>query len=166
MGFYKKLFHKDEELPKVSDLDVVAVCSGELIPAERISDTVFSTSMMGQTIAIEPTGSEIVSPVNGTIETMFATKHAFCVRAEDGTGYLVHIGIDTVEMKGDGFKVFKAEGNAVKAGEKVVSADFEKIKAQGHPCTTILVVTEPVEGRKYNYIDFGKVVKSQVISME
>lgn len=165
MGFLDKLFHKEEEvLPEVSDLDVVAVCSGKLIPAEEISDPVFSTSMMGQTIAIEPDNSDIVSPVNGTIETMFATGHAFCVRAEDGTGYLIHIGINTVEMRGDGFEALKKEGATVKAGEKVVSVDFGKVKAKGYPCTTMLIVTEPVDGREYQYIDFGKVEKNQVIS--
>lgn len=165
MGFFDKLFCKaDEMFPKVSDLDVVAVCGGQLIPAEKISDTVFSSSMMGLTIAIEPSDSEIVSPVNGTIETMFPTGHAFCIRAKDGTGYLVHIGINTVEMHGDGFEIFKMTGDRVKAGEKVVSVDFEKIRAKGYPCTTVLIVTEPVEERKYEYIDFGMVSKNQVIS--
>lgn len=165
MGLFDKLFHKENEtLPEVSDLDVVAVCSGELIPPEKISDEVFSSSMMGQTIAIEPDDSKIVSPVNGTIETMFATGHAFCVRAKDGTGYLIHIGVNTVEMKGDGFEAHKKEGDAVRAGEKVVSVDFGKVRAKGYPCTTMIIVTEPVDGREYQYIDFGKVEKHQIIS--
>lgn len=165
MGFLDKLFGRtDEMIPKASDLDVVAVCSGKMVPPEEIPDAVFSSSMMGLTIGIEPSGPEIVSPVNGTIETMFATGHAFCVRAKDGTGYLVHIGINTVEMRGDGFEKFKMAGDTVRAGEKVVYADFDKIRAKGYPCTTMLIVTEPVEKREYGYIDFGMVDKSQVIS--
>lgn len=165
MVFLNKLFGKNNEaLPEMSDSDVVAVCDGELIPAEKISDTVFSSSMMGQTVALEPTSPEIASPVNGIIETVFPTGHAFCVRANDGTGYLIHIGIDTVEMNGNGFKTFKSSGNSVRAGEKVVSVNLNKVKKQGHPCTIMLIVTEPVESREYKYIDFGNVKKGQIIS--
>lgn len=163
MGLFDKLFKK-EELPTFLDSDVVAVCEGELIPAEKISDPVFAQEMMGKTVAIEPTSGEIVSPVNGTLEAVFPTGHAFGVRGKDGTGYLVHIGIDTVSMNGKGFKVLKKQGDSVKAGELVVKVDLKEVEAAGHPKTTMIIVTEPVDGKSYNYIDFSSVEKNQIIS--
>lgn len=162
MGLFD--FLKKEELPTYADSDVVAVCNGEFIEPAKISDPVFAESMMGKTVAIEPTDGTIVSPVNGTLEAIFPTGHAFGVRANDGTGYLIHIGIDTVAMKGDGFKVLKKQGETVKAGETVVKMDVSKVKAANHPTTTMIIVTEPVDGKEYNYIPFGPVTKGQVIS--
>lgn len=162
MGLFD--FLKKEELPTYADSDVVAVCEGEFIEAAKISDPVFAESMMGKTVAIEPTNGTIVSPVNGTLEAVFPTGHAFGVRANDGTGYLIHIGIDTVSMKGNGFKVLKKQGDVVKAGETVVKMDMAAVDGAGHPKTTMIIVTEPVEGKEYNYIDFGPVTKGQIIS--
>lgn len=163
MGLFDKLFKK-EELEVFGDNEVVAVCNGEFIPAEKISDPVFAESMMGKTVAIEPTDGIITSPVNGTLEAVFPTGHAFGVRGNDGTGYLVHIGIDTVSMKGNGFKVLKKQGDVVKAGETVVKMDLSKVEAADHPKTTMIIVTEPLDGKEYNYIDFGTVTRNQVIS--
>lgn len=162
MGLFD--FLKKDAVPAYKDSDVVAVCSGEFIEAAKISDPVFAEGMMGQTVAIEPTDGTIVSPVNGTIEAVFPTGHAFGVRTNDGTGYLIHIGVDTVAMNGDGFTAVKKQGDSVKAGETVVKVDLAKVKAANHPTTTMIIVTEPVDGKTYNYIDFGPVTKGQVIS--
>lgn len=165
MGLFD-IFSKKEKnmIVEVDDDTVVAVCTGDFIPAEKISDPVFSKNMMGKTVAIEPIDGKIVSPVNGTLEVVFPTSHAFAVRTNDGTGYLVHIGIDTVSMNGDGFKTYKKQGDIVKAGELIVEVDLNKIKKANHPCTTMIIVTEPVAERKYDYIDFGLVNKGQIIS--
>ena len=163
MGLFDKFFKK-EELPTFEDDQVVAMCAGEFIPAEKIADPVFAKSMVGQTVAIEPSDGVITSPVNGVLEVVFPTGHAFGVRGNDGTGYLVHIGIDTVSMKGQGFKVLKKQGDTVKAGETVVKMDLAKVNEAGHPKTTMLIVTEPLDGKEYKYIDFGTVTRNQVIS--
>ncbi|MDO4500530.1 MAG: PTS glucose transporter subunit IIA [Erysipelotrichaceae bacterium] len=166
MGIFNNLFGKKEEktIEAVADNAVLAVCDGEFIPAEKIADPVFAENMMGQTVAIEPTNSTITSPVNGTLEVVFPTGHAFAVRANDGTGYLVHIGIDTVSMNGEGFKALKKQGDTVKAGETVVEVDFNKVEAANHPKTTMIIITEPVEDKTYSYIDFGTVKANQIIS--
>ena len=161
-GFFSK---KEKALNlEASDDMVLAVCTGEFIPAEKISDPVFSGNMMGKTVAIEPTDGKIVSPVNGSLEVIFPTYHAFAVRAKDGTGYLVHIGIDTVSMNGEGFKALKKQGELVKAGETIIEVDLNKVKKANDPCTTMIIVTEPIENKEYNYIDFGFVNKGQIIS--
>lgn len=162
MGLFDKLFKK-EELPVFDDETIISVCDGELIPTKDIADAMFAESMMGQTIGIEPANGDIVSPCNGTIEALFPTGHAFCVRMADGTGLLIHIGIDTVSLNGDGFKVFKKQGDSVKAGEKVVSMDISKVKDKGLHTTTMVIVTEPADGKSYNFIEPQKVTKYQSI---
>lgn len=165
MGLFDLFLDKKKDINlEVSDDAVVAVCTGDFIPAEKISDPVFSGNMMGKTVAIEPTDGKIVSPVNGTLEVVFPTSHAFAVRTKAGTGYLIHIGIDTVSMNGEGFKALKKQGEYVKAGDTIIEVDLNKVKKANHPCTTMIIVTEPIENKEYNYIDFGFVNKGQIIS--
>ena len=104
MGLFDGLFGKKE--PKTyEDSDVVAVVSGKVIRNQDIPDPVFAQEMLGKTFAVKPSGVKAVAPANGTLEVLFPTGHAFAVRTADGTGLLVHVGIDTVNLKGKGFKV-------------------------------------------------------------
>ncbi|MBQ3446571.1 MAG: PTS glucose transporter subunit IIA, partial [Synergistaceae bacterium] len=97
--------------------------------------------------------------VNGTIEMIFPTAHAFGLRMKDGTGLLVHIGVDTVNLKGQGFTVLKKQGDAVKAGEPVVRVDLEAVRGAGYSPQTIIVITEPVkEDELVSFIGFGQPV--------
>lgn len=163
MGLIGKLLKKDN----TNDFDyseIVAVCDGQLKSADCINDSVFSKHTLGKTIAIEPTNGTIVAPCNGTLEVVFPTGHAFAMRANDGTGILVHIGVNTVSMKGKGFKILKKTGDEVKAGDEVIEVDLELIKETGLNPTTMIVISEPAGGRKYDYIDFGQVTKGQVIT--
>ena len=105
MKFFDTLFRN--KTVEYNDDDIVAVCDGEIIPNSDISDEMFSKELMGKTIAIKPESSEIVSPANGEIELIFPTGHAFGIRTKDGTGILVHIGINTVDLNGKCFKKFK-----------------------------------------------------------
>ncbi len=157
MGLFDKLFKSN------SNNDIVAVCDGEVVDVKSLSDKMFAEQMMGKTFAIEPSNGEIVSPVSGKIEALFPTSHAFGVRGEDGTGYLVHIGIDTVNLNGDGFTVLKKQDDVVKAGETVVKVDLDKLK-KTNPVTTMLIVTEPVAGKEYSFTATGKVSKGQKIN--
>ena len=165
MGLFDKLLKKEPEVELVerADSDVVAVCTGKKIPTAEISDAVFAQEMMGKTIGIIPSESLVVSPANGTIEVLFPTGHAFGIRSNDGVGYLVHIGIDTVGMNGDGFKTLKKQGDTVKAGEPVVKVDFGKVKAQGLDPVTMLIITELPEGKEVNYTDFTDVKAGDLI---
>lgn len=160
----KLLSKKNNKMSDVNDETIIAICNGEMIDPKNIEDPIFAECVLGQTIGFIPKDGLFVSPCNGTLEVLFPTKHAFAIRANDGTGYLVHIGIDTVSMNGDGFKVFKSQGDTVKAGEKIVEVNLNKIRQAGHPITTMLIITERNEGKVYNFIDYGKIVRAQVIS--
>lgn len=162
MGLFDKLFKK-EEASVTSEDDIVAVCDGEIIDVKTVKDEMFAQEMMGKTCAIEPSDGDIVSPVDGTLELVFPTGHAFGLRAKDGTGYLVHIGIDTVNLNGKGFTALKKQGDSVNAGESVIKVDLEEVK-KTCPVTTMLIVTEPKEGKTYNFKGAGKVSKGEKIN--
>ncbi len=164
MGLLSNVFKK-ETLPSHEDTEILAPASGEMIPASRIDDQVFSEEMMGQTIGFIPTDDSVVSPANGTLEVLYPTGHAFAIRMKDGTGLLIHIGIDTVNLNGKGFTVLKKQGDAVKAGEVIVKADFEAIRKADLDPVTMLIVSEPKEGaEKIGWIDFQTVSKGQTIN--
>lgn len=162
MALFSKLFNKK----MYSDTDVVSPVKGRMIPCSEINDAVFSQEMMGQTIGIEPCDGVVCSPVNGVIEAMFPTHHAFGIKTANGTGYLVHIGIDTVALNGEGFKAFAKQGDSVKAGQKIVVVDMDKVKKVGYPLTTMLIVTDkPSEDFKVNYIDYKDVERAEIINL-
>ena len=163
INIFSKIFDK-ESFPPADDNAVLAVCSGELIPPYKIKDKVFASEMMGKIIAIEPTDNTILSPVNGRIEVLYPTGHAFAVKANNGTGYLIHIGIDTVNLNCKCFKVLKKQGDSVKAGEPVVKVNFKEIEKNSLLCTTMIIVVSPIEDKNYEYIDYGHVEKGQIIS--
>ena len=106
----------------------------------------------------------MVSPVNGTVEVAFETGHAFAVRMKDGTGILVHIGIDTVSLNGKGFKMLAKVGQKVKAGQPMVEVNWSTVNNAGLDASTMLIITEPVEGKDYNFIDPQTVSNYQQIN--
>ena len=157
MGFFTNHKKKSDK-----DLDIVALASGTMICPDQIKDAVFSQQMMGQTIGFILDSGEIVSPVTGKVEVMFPTGHAFMIRMKDGTGILVHVGINTVELNGKGFKVYVKQGQDVKAGQTVVRLDLKAVKQQGYDTTTMLIVSESIN-KTIPFIDFGKVKKGKSI---
>lgn len=164
MGLFNKLFGKKDSLAAI-DNSVVAPVTGKMVSASELSDAVFAQEMLGQTVGIIPADNVVVAPANGTIEMIFDTGHAFGMKTADGVGLLVHIGVDTVSLNGKGFKVFAKQGDAVKAGQKLVEVDFDAVKAAGLDPTVMLIVTEqPTEGFKINYIDNADVENGQVIN--
>lgn len=148
--------HKDNE--------IVAVANGELIPASRIKDEAFAAEAMGQTVAVEPSDGLIVSPANGEVEMVFDTGHAFVVRMKDGTGLLIHIGIDTVSLQGKGFRVLKKQGESVKAGEPVVDVDLAAVTKAGYSMQTMIIVSEPADDKTMAFKNFGMVSRGQTIA--
>jgi PTS system glucose-specific IIA component len=149
MGFFDKLFKKKEEinLPavNVSDDAIVAVADGQLIDVTTVSDPVFAEKMMGDGIAFRFPEEKVTlcSPVNGTLSVLFPTGHAFGVTMANGVEVLVHIGIETVNAKGDGFTLHKKrQGDTVRAGDPIVTADFAKL-AKTYDTSTMLIITDP-----------------------
>ena len=117
-----------------------AVAQGIFVPMAEIPDPTFSQGVLGICCGIEPEIGKVFSPMNGTISQIADTLHAVGIEA-DGVDLFVHVGIDTVEMKGDGFKSYVKEGQTVKKGDLLLTMDLEKIKAAGHPATIMVAVT-------------------------
>lgn len=109
---------------------LVAPVSGNLIPLSKVSDPVFSQGMMGKGFAVEPKNAKIVAPVDGVIKSIFPTKHALIITSDHGHGILIHIGIDTVQLKGVGFQVLVEEGQRVSVGEALMIFDCDQIKEE------------------------------------
>ncbi len=126
-----------------------AFLSGKAIAITEVPDQVFSQKVLGDGLAIEPTDSTLVAPADGEISVvMDGSNHACGMKLANGMEILMHIGLDTVDMNGDGFTAHIKEGDKVKAGDRLISFDPAKIKAAGHPATTMLVITEEAKGCK------------------
>ena len=121
--------------------EVYSVADGEVIALEQVKDPVFSQKMMGDGFAVEPTNGNIVSPVSGTVSSIFPTKHALGLVTEAGLEVLVHIGLDTVSLEGKPFTVHVAEGQKVAVGDLLVTADLDAIREAGRETSTIVVFT-------------------------
>lgn len=123
--------------------ELKSILDGIVVPLEEVSDEVFSQKIMGDGVAIEPSGSVVCAPADGEITVvMQETGHACGMKLKNGMEILIHVGVDTVSMGGDGFEILVKEGDMVKCGTPLIRFDKEKIKAAGHPCTTMLIVTE------------------------
>ena len=124
--------------------ELKAPLSGHIIPMEQIPDQVFSQGVLGQGVGIEPTGNVVVAPADATVSTVIEdSKHACGLLLDNGVELLIHVGMDTVTMGGDGFQLHVKEGDRVHVGDKLITFDPEKIRAAGHPTTTAFVITEP-----------------------
>ena len=121
--------------------EVYSVADGEVIALEQVKDPVFSQKMMGDGFAVEPANGNIVSPVSGTVSSIFPTKHALGIVTEPGLEVLVHIGLDTVSLEGKPFTVHVAEGQKVAAGDLLVTADLDAIRVAGRETSTVVVFT-------------------------
>ena len=121
--------------------EVYSVADGQVVALEQVKDPVFAQKMMGDGFAVEPANGNIVSPVSGTVSSIFPTKHALGLVTEAGLEVLVHIGLDTVSLEGKPFTVHVAEGQKVAAGDLLVTADLDAIREAGRETSTIVVFT-------------------------
>lgn len=120
---------------------IVAITEGDLLPLTEVNDETFSKKMLGDGVAFKLDSDFICAPANGQLTTLFPTGHAFGITTKEGIELLVHIGIDTVNLKGEGFDVLVEQGEEVRAGEPIVRVDREKITAAGYDLTTMLILT-------------------------
>ena len=120
---------------------VYAPVSGNVVPSEQIPDETFAAGILGRGVGIEPSEGVVVAPFDGEISSVTDTHHAVGVTSPDGMELLIHVGVDTVDMKGDGFQCFVKAGQKVKAGEKLIAFDREKIAAAGHPDMVAVLLT-------------------------
>ncbi|MEK3984899.1 beta-glucoside-specific PTS transporter subunit IIABC [Paenibacillus sp. FSL K6-3166] len=125
----------------VQSSTVVSPLAGNVIPLASVDDAAFASEAMGKGMAIEPTEGKLYSPVSGVVSTIFRTGHCIAVVSDDGVEVLIHIGIETVKLKGKYFDVKVEEGATVKQGELLIEFDLEQIKNEGYQCTTPIIIT-------------------------
>lgn len=143
---FEKLFGKSKQN---SVEKFCAPLSGELVTIDRVPDPVFGQKMMGDGVAIIPSEGVLVSPVDGEIMQVFHTKHAIGIKTSSGLEVLLHIGLETVALNGEGFEVLVTEGQKVKSGDVLVNFDIQFLQEQGKEIITPLVITnsgDKVEG--------------------
>ncbi|WP_285858033.1 PTS sugar transporter subunit IIA [Neobacillus cucumis] len=140
-GFFKK---KTVE----SDPFILQPLEGQLIPIETVPDPVFSQKMMGDGFAVQPTKGTVVSPVDGKVISVFPTKHAVSLLDHNGREILIHVGMETVNLKGEGFTSFVKDGQTVKKGQKLLEVDFEFIKEKVPSIITPVVFTNLSDNEK------------------
>ena len=120
---------------------VMSPVNGNIVNLSKVSDRMFSEGIVGTGIAIDPTEDIIKSPIAGKVKLIFSTNHAFVVTSKKGIELLVHIGINTIELNGDGFKRLVDEGAFVKVGDPIIKIDRQKIIDRGYELITPVVIT-------------------------
>ncbi|KFI97995.1 glucose PTS transporter subunit IIA [Bifidobacterium stellenboschense] len=119
---------------------VLAPVDGHVVSLDDAGDPVFASRALGEGVGVQPAASVVKAPVSGVLQTVAETGHAFGLKTDDGVEVLVHVGIDTVKMNGEGFDVKVAKGDRVNAGDPLVAVDFDKVKAAGYSTTTLMTV--------------------------
>lgn len=125
---------------KDKGIEIGSPVKGKAVPISQVSDPTFGEEILGKGVAIQPEDGKIYAPADGTIEMLFDTKHAVSMTTTEGVELLVHIGLDTVALKGEHFTAHKGNGDAVKKGDLLISVDLEAVKAAGYDVITPMVV--------------------------
>ena len=140
MGFFSKLFGKSEKAPAFDGNKLYAPLNGKAVPVTEVPDPTFAEGLLGNGIAIIPSDGKVYSPVDGTVETMFDTGHAVCLKSTTGVEILIHCGLETVGLNGAPFKIHCKNGDTVKKGQLLYEADLAAIQAAGLPIITPVLV--------------------------
>jgi glucose-specific phosphotransferase system IIA component len=135
MGLFDKLFQNK------NSFEIGAPVDGEIVPITDVSDPTFAQEMVGKGVAIVPSNGKFVAPCDGTLIALFPTGHAFCINTTDGAELLVHIGIDTVQLKGEHYTIIAKQGDEVKKGDPIVEVDLEGIKQAGYDIITPVIIS-------------------------
>ena len=160
MGLFDKLFGKKEE---INPNHVYAPMAGEAVAISEVPDPTFSSGMMGNGIAIQPTDGKVCSPVNGIVDTMFETGHAVSLISDNGIEILIHVGLETVGLNGAPFQVKVTNGQKVKKGDVLMIADLEAIKAAGLPTITPVLVCNSDDYTTFNTTTGKAVTNADVV---
>lgn len=158
MGFFKKLFGKSMD-------ELCAPVAGNAVPVSQVPDPTFAEEMLGKGIAIEPTEGKVYAPCDATVDMMFETGHAVSLVADFGAEVLIHIGLDTVTLKGKHFTVHAANGQKVKKGDLLIEFDAEAIKAEGFNIITPMLVCNSDNYGTFN-TNVGKAVTNADVVIE
>ena len=166
MGLFDFFTKKEPHLEPidVDDNAIVALADGRMIDITTVPDPVFAEKMMGDSIAFKYDGDKVIlcAPANGTLSVLFPTGHAFGVTTNNGVELLVHCGVDTVNAKGDGFRLLKKkQGDPVNAGDPIVEVDLKKLSAK-YDMSTMLIISNPNE-RELTFIENKEVKRGESV---
>lgn len=159
MGLFDKLKKLvSDDTADAGAIEIIAPLSGEIVNIEDVPDVVFAEKIVGDGVAIKPNGDKMVAPVNGTIGKIFETNHAFSIESDDGIELFVHFGIDTVELKGEGFTRIAEEGQTVKAGDTIIKFDLAYLQENAKSTLTPVVISNMDEIKELNKLSGNVVV--------
>ena len=150
MGFFQKLFGKPMN-------DFAAPVAGNAVPVSQVPDPTFAEELLGKGIAIEPTEGKVYAPCDATVDMMFETGHAVSLVADCGAEVLIHVGLETVTLKGKHFTIHAENGAKVKKGDLLVSFDMDAIKAAGYPLTTPMIVCNTDDYTHFQVLRSGEI---------
>lgn len=157
----KEIANDSKEIKKTGENSIYSPITGKAIPLSLIKDEAFSQELLGKGIGFVPEKGEIVAPFDGTIITVFPTKHAIGIISDEGVELLIHIGLDTVQLKGEYFQTFINQDDKVKKGQKLVTFDIEKIKEAGYSIETSIIITNTND-----FLDIIVTDKTEIIQGE
>lgn len=157
---FKNLFKKNKE-----QYEFAAPMKGRLLSISEVPDPAFSGKMMGDGFAIEPVDGNVVSPVDGKIQMVFPTKHAIGIAADNGLEILVHFGLDTVTLNGEGFEVLVVENQTIKKGEPMLRVDIDGIRGKVPSLVSPVVITN-LNGKELELIHKGNVEKGETVVLK
>ncbi|MFC7394510.1 PTS sugar transporter subunit IIA [Scopulibacillus cellulosilyticus] len=135
---FKNLFQKKQ---KVTEERVLAPINGKIVEIDQVPDPTFAQKMLGDGLAIIPVDGSITAPIDGEIVQLFPTKHAIGIRGNSGLELLIHIGLETVSMNGEGFTAHVQQGQKVKAGDLLIDVDLDQVKEKAADTITPIVIT-------------------------
>lgn len=156
---FKKLFGKGKEVNK--EIEIYAPLTGEYINIQDIPDPVFAQKMMGEGFGINPTEGEVVSPIEGKVDNVFPTKHAIGLKADNGLEILVHIGLDTVQLDGQGFEILVSSGDTVQVGDPLLKFDLEYISNNAKDVISPIIITNSDQTESIHVNDVKAVIKGE-----
>ncbi len=143
---------KDEVVEMAGEI-IASPMDGQIVPLEEVNDQVFSSKMMGEGVAILPSNGKVYAPVSGEVTVMMDSNHAVGIESENGAEILIHVGLDTVELNGEGFTAHVQKGDQVKAGDLLIEADLEVVKSHDYDTTTMVIIT--------NTDNYGQVIVTE-----
>lgn len=152
-----------DTLPEVSDNEILSPIAGKAVALEDVPDPTFAEGILGLGAAVEPSEGIITAPADGTVGTLFDTHHAIGLNLDNGAELLIHIGINTVELNGEGFTAHVSEGDRVKKGQTLITFDKELIASKGYKTVTPVIVTNPDEYSAVKRVADGNVTEKDVL---
>ncbi|MDO5401647.1 MAG: PTS glucose transporter subunit IIA [Eubacteriales bacterium] len=156
MGFFKKLFSKPQDC-------LCAPVAGRAIPVSQVPDPTFAEELLGKGIAVEPAEGKVFAPCDATVDMMFETGHAVSLVADFGAEVLIHVGLETVSLKGKHFTIHAKNGDKVKKGDLLIEFDLDAIKAEGFNTVTPMLVCNSSDYSTFNTFVDKDVTNSDVV---